>query len=68
MAEKLQPFLVRLRPATRALLDIAAVQQRRSRASIIDQAVVEFIGDKYESSSSRLDRFLAQNDGHPQTP
>ena len=36
---KLQPFLVRLHPDTRAMLDRATVEQRKSRAAIIDEAI-----------------------------
>ncbi len=41
--QKLKPFLVRLRPETRLLLDDAAQAQRRSRASLVDQAIVEML-------------------------
>ena len=61
---KLKPFLVRLRPSTRALLDAAALQQRRSRASIIDQAVVDFVGDSLTDTGQRLDALLAKNARH----
>ena len=37
MPAKLTPILIRLRSDTRALLDRAADEQRRSRASIIEE-------------------------------
>jgi predicted transcriptional regulator len=57
-ATKLSPFLVRLRPETRALLDRAAEDQRRSRASLIDQAVSEMLGNRYTGTSDRLAAML----------
>jgi predicted transcriptional regulator len=57
---KLEPFLVRLRPNTRQLLDRAAQEQRRSRASIIDQAVAEMLSPKYTTTSDRLAAMLGQ--------
>lgn len=55
----LRPFLVRLRPFTRQLLDDAAEAERRSRASIIDEALRSYLAD-YESMHSRLDALLDQ--------
>lgn len=52
------PFLVRLRPETRALLDKAAEDQRRSRASIIDEVVREALRPRYADVSQRLDVLL----------
>lgn len=56
--EKLNPFLVRLRPATRELLDRAAQDQRRSRASLIDQAVSEMLANRYTATADRLSAML----------
>jgi predicted transcriptional regulator len=53
----LKPFLVRLRPDTRALLDDAAEQERRSRASIIDEALRNHLAG-YQRVQDRLDAFL----------
>lgn len=50
-------FLVRLRPDTRALLDAAAEDQRRSRASVIDNLIRDHLKE-YEKTESRLDRML----------
>lgn len=58
MANQLQPFLVRLRADTRQLLDKAAQDQRRSRASIIDEALREQLQPRYGQLEPRLQRFL----------
>ncbi|HSG20129.1 MAG TPA: hypothetical protein VLA31_05110 [Burkholderiaceae bacterium] len=56
---KLQPFLVRLHPDTRAMLDRATVEQRKSRAAISDEAIRELLSDKYLADvSERLDVLL----------
>lgn len=57
---KLHPFLVRLRPDTRDLLDRAAEDQRRSRASLIDQAVTEMLGNRYTGTADRLAAMLGK--------
>ncbi len=57
---KLSPFLVRLRPETRELLDRAAEDQRRSRASLIDQAIAEMLGNRYTATADRLAAMLGQ--------
>lgn len=56
---KTQTFLLRLRPDTRALLDRAAEDQRRSRASIVDQVVRDALQPKYGQLETRLERFLS---------
>ena len=53
-----KPLVVRLRPDTRALLDRAAADQRRSLASIVDEAVREQLRDRYSDVSQRLDILL----------
>lgn len=61
MTEKtLIPFLIRLRPETRALLDRAADEQRRSRASIIDELVRDALLAKYANINDRLHRILGK--------
>lgn len=55
-----KPFVVRLRPTTRLLLDRAAQDQRRSRASIVDEALREQLRDKYADVNDRLQRLLGQ--------
>jgi len=56
---KLKPFLMRLHPATRALLDTAAADQRRSVSSLIDQCVRDQLMPKYGELQPRLQRFLS---------
>lgn len=53
-----KPFLIRLRPQARALLDAAASDQRRSRASLVDQLIRDHL-KQYEDTNSRLDRMLS---------
>lgn len=54
-----KPFMVRLRPTTRDLLDRAAEDQRRSRASIIDELIRESLASRYGELQPRLQRFLS---------
>lgn len=56
--EKLKPFLVRLRPATRRLLDQAAQSERRSRASLIDEALLAHLENRYSDTAARLEALL----------
>jgi uncharacterized protein (DUF1778 family) len=58
MENKYNTLLIRLRPETRALLDRAAGEQRRSRASIIDQMLNETLQQRYNSTHDRLNRML----------
>lgn len=58
MENKYNTLLIRLRPETRALLDRAAGEQRRSRASIIDQMLHETLQQRYNSTHDRLNRML----------
>jgi uncharacterized protein (DUF1778 family) len=53
-----KPLVVRLRPETRALLDRAADDQRRSLASIVDEAVRDQLRGKYADVDTRVQRFL----------
>lgn len=56
---KLQPFLVRLHPDTRAMLDKATLEQGRSRAAIVDAAIRDSLADKYSATvNDRLDTLL----------
>jgi hypothetical protein len=56
---KLQPFLVRLHPDTRAMLDRATLEQRKSRAALIDEAIRVLLSDRYAADvSERLDVLL----------
>ena len=56
---KLKPFLMRLHPQTRQLLDTAAVDQHRSVSSIIDQCVRDQLQPRYGELQPRLQRFLS---------
>ena len=58
MENKYNTLLIRLRPETRALLDRAASEQRRSRASIIDQLLLESLQQRYNTTNDRLNKML----------
>lgn len=60
MSDKYTPFFVRLRPKARKLLDKAAEIERKSRAALIDEAVVAHLENKYTDITSRLDQMLSQ--------
>lgn len=53
-----RPFMVRLRPDTRELLDRVAEEQRRSRASIIDELIRDAYQGRFGSVNVRLNRLL----------
>ena len=55
---KLKPFLIRMRPATRELLNKAAADQHRSVSSLIDQCIHEQLHARYGELQPRLQRFL----------
>ncbi len=59
MRPKLKPFMMRLHPLTRELLDKAAADQGRSVSSLIDQSVREQLQPKYGELQPRLQRFLS---------
>ena len=52
-------FTVRLRPSTKRLLDRASEDQRRSRASLIDEALREHLR-RYADVNDRLNRLTGQ--------
>lgn len=56
-----KPFMVRLRPDTRQLLDKASEDQRRSRASIIDELIREAYQHRFGSVHVRLNKLLGGN-------
>jgi hypothetical protein len=60
MATKNKPLLIRLREDTRQLLDRAAEDQRRSRASLVDEILREHLEARYADVTSRLDHLLSQ--------
>ena len=51
-------FTMRLRQQSRDLLDKAAEDQRRSRASIIDELIVDAFGRRYQDVNNRLQAML----------
>jgi hypothetical protein len=55
---KTVPFLVRMRPEIRELLEAASSDQRRSMASIIDQAVRDQLEPRYGQLNDRLSRLI----------
>ena len=55
---KNKPILVRLRPETKELLDKAAIDQRRSRASIVDELIREAYERKHNDVQARLTAML----------
>lgn len=60
MSDKYTPFYVRLRPQARQLLDKAAELELRSRAELIDEAVIAHLEPKYSDVNARLDQMLSQ--------
>jgi hypothetical protein len=55
-----KPFIIRLRPDTRALLDAAAIDQRRSRASLIDELIRRALTDRYTGTANRVNALLGK--------
>ena len=55
---KNKTFLVRMRPEVRALLEVAAADQRRSMTSLIDESVREHLQPRYGALESRIQTFL----------
>jgi uncharacterized protein (DUF1778 family) len=53
-----KPFMIRLRPASRELLDKAAADQRRSRASIVEELIRDALMPRYSDVNQRLQRLL----------
>lgn len=53
-----KPFMIRLRPASRELLDKAAADQRRSRASIVDELIRDALTPRYADVNDRLQRLF----------
>lgn len=53
-----KPVMVRLKPETRELLEKAKEDQRRSMASLIDEAVREMLTARYAQVNDRINRFL----------
>ena len=64
MDNTLKPFLVRLRPRARVLLDRAAEVELRSRASVIDELICTHLEGRYSSVNDRLDQMLTLKERH----
>lgn len=60
MSTENKPFVIRLRPDTRALLDAAALDQRRSRASVIDETLRKVLTERYSSAVQRVNQLLGK--------
>jgi len=58
MATQNRPLMVRLRPDTRQLLERAVEDQRRSRSSLVEQALREMLEARYADVASRLNQML----------
>ena len=58
MEQEYKQLLVRFRVETKALLDAAARDQRRSRTSIIEELVIESLKPRYSSIENRLNKLL----------
>ena len=56
--QKLKPFLMRMHPDTRALVEKAAADQRRSLSSVVDQCVRDQLQPRYGRLDDRLSRLL----------
>lgn len=53
-----KPTMIRLRQDTRELLEKAANDQRRSMASVVEEAVKAHLAPRYAPVNERLNRFL----------
>ena len=53
-------FTLRLRNESRVLLDRAALDQRRSRASIIEECIRQALTQRYSDTQERLNQMLGQ--------
>ena len=53
-------FTLRLRIESRTLLDRAALDQRRSRASIIEECIRLALTQRYSDTQDRLNQMLGQ--------
>jgi predicted transcriptional regulator len=51
-------FTLRLRIESRTLLDRAALDQRRSRASIIEECIRQALTQRYSDTQERLNQML----------
>lgn len=58
MTQKNIPLLVRIRPSSKQLLEKAAVQQRRSQASLVETLIVDNLSREYADTDERLNKFF----------
>jgi hypothetical protein len=58
MKQKNIPLLVRIRPSSKQLLEKAALEQRRSQASVVDTLIVDNLSREYADTDDRLNKFL----------
>jgi len=58
MKQKNIPLLVRIRPSSKALLEKAAEQQRRSQASLVDTLIVDNLSREFADTDDRLNKFF----------
>ena len=58
MKQKNIPLLVRIRPASKELLEKAVVKQRRSQASLVDTLIVDNLSRDYSDTDDRLNKFF----------
>lgn len=58
MTQKNIPLLVRIRPSSKQLLEKAAVEQRRSQASLVDTLIVDNLSRDYSDTDERLNKFF----------
>lgn len=58
MTQKNIPLLVRIRPSSKQLLEKAAVEQRRSQASLVDTLIVDNLSREYADTDERLNKFF----------
>ena len=59
MTQKNIPLLVRIRPSSKQLLEKAAVEQRRSQASLVDTLIVDNLSREYADTDERLNKFFS---------
>ncbi len=58
MSKQNKPFMIRLRPESRELLDKASEDQRRSRASIVEELIRDSLTPRYADVNDRLSRLI----------
>ena len=57
---KLIPLMVRVSPDAKQILERAAVEQRRSQASLVEMLILENL-TKYRTAHQRIGAFLGAN-------